>query len=100
MQIDRIGLSSVVVEGTNADDLREGPGHYPATPLPGQRGTVGIAGHRTTYGAPFRKIDKVRPGDEIVVDDAVRALHLPRRANADRPADGRLGHSARVATIG
>jgi sortase A len=65
--IDRIGLSSVVVEGTDAGDLRAGPGHYPGTPLPGQRGTVGIAGHRTTYGAPFRKIDQVRPGDEIVV---------------------------------
>jgi sortase A len=67
IEIDRIGLSSVVVEGTDAGDLRKGPGHYPGTPLPGQRGTVAIAGHRTTYGAPFRKIDKVRPGDEIVV---------------------------------
>jgi sortase A len=65
--IDRIGLSSVVVEGTDAGDLRKGPGHYPGTPLPGQRGTVAIAGHRTTYGAPFRKIDKVRPRDEIVL---------------------------------
>ena len=65
--IDRIGLSSVVVEGTNAGDLRKGPGHYPGTPLPGQRGTVAIAGHRTTYGAPFRKIDKVKPGDEVTV---------------------------------
>ena len=55
------------VEGTNAGDLRAGPGHYPDTPLPGQRGTVAIAGHRTTYGAPFRKIDKVRRGDEIVL---------------------------------
>ena len=67
LQIDRIHLSTVVVEGTKATDLRKGPGHYPATPLPGQRGTVGIAGHRTTYGAPFRKIDKVRKGDEITV---------------------------------
>jgi len=65
--IDRIGLESVIVEGTEAGDLRGGPGHYPGTPLPGQRGTVGIAGHRTTYGAPFRKIDQVEPGDEIVV---------------------------------
>jgi len=67
LKIDRIGLSSVVLEGTNADDLRRGPGHYPSTPLPGQRGTVAIAGHRTTYGAPFRKIDKVRKGDDVVV---------------------------------
>jgi sortase A len=63
--IDRIGLESVVVEGTNAGDLRAGPGHYPDTPLPGQRGTVAIAGHRTTYGAPFRKIDKLRARDTI-----------------------------------
>jgi len=67
LRIERIGLSSVVLEGTNADDLRRGPGHYPSAPLPGQRGTVAIAGHRTTYGAPFRKIDKVRKGDDIVV---------------------------------
>jgi sortase A len=67
LRIERIGLSSVVLEGTNADDLRRGPGHYPGTPLPGQSGTVAIAGHRTTYGAPFRKIDKVRSGDDIVV---------------------------------
>jgi sortase A len=67
IRIDRIGLSSVVVEGTGAGDLRTGPGHYPRTPLPGQRGTVAIAGHRTTYDAPFRKIDKIKPRDEITV---------------------------------
>src|SRR4051794_23758993 len=67
LKIDRIHLSTVVVEGTDANDLRKGPGHYPATPLPGQRGTVGIAGHRTTYGAPFRRIDKVRARDTITV---------------------------------
>jgi sortase A len=65
--IDRIGLSSVFVEGTDAGDLRKGPGHYPGTPLPGRRGTVAIAGHRTTYGAPLRRIDKVRPRDEITL---------------------------------
>ncbi|MBE2317042.1 class E sortase [Solirubrobacter sp. CPCC 204708] len=67
LRIDRIGLSTVFIEGTDAEELRRGPGHYPATVLPGQRGTVGIAGHRTTYGAPFRKIDKVRRNDDIVV---------------------------------
>lgn len=64
----RIGLSTVVVAGTDAPDLRKGPGHYPGTPLPGVRGTVGIAGHRTTYGAPFRKVDRLRKGDPIEVD--------------------------------
>ena len=58
--IPSIGVSEYVVEGTDADNLRKGPGHYPDTPLPGQRGTVAIAGHRTTYGAPFRKLDERR----------------------------------------
>src|SRR5215210_1457781 len=60
-----IGVSSVVVAGTGASSLRLGPGHYPGTPLPGARGTVAIAGHRTTYGAPFRRLDKLGPGDRI-----------------------------------
>ncbi len=64
----KIGVSTVVVAGTDSQDLRRGPGHYPDTPLPGRRGTVGIAGHRTTYGAPFRKIDKLRKGDSIEVE--------------------------------
>jgi sortase A len=63
-----IGVSEYVVEGTDADTLRKGPGHYPDTPLPGQRGTSAIAGHRTTYGAPFRNLDKLEKGDRIVVE--------------------------------
>ena len=57
--IPSIGVKDVFVEGTGTADLRKGPGHYPATPLPGERGTVAIAGHRTTYGAPFRELDEV-----------------------------------------
>ena len=60
-----IGVSEVFVEGTGGADLRKGPGHYPGTPLPGQRGTVAIAGHRTTYGAPFRRVDQLERGDRI-----------------------------------
>jgi sortase A len=60
-----IDVNDVFVEGTDAGDLSKGPGHYPTTPLPGERGTVAIAGHRTTYGAPFRHIDGLRPGDPI-----------------------------------
>lgn len=71
--VGRIALPTLdrryyVIEGTGGDDLRKGPGHYPDTPLPGQRGTVAIAGHRTTYGAPFRTIDKLRAGDPIRID--------------------------------
>jgi len=58
----------VVVQGTDTTSLRKGPGHYPKTPLPGEGGTVAVAGHRTTYGAPFRTIDQLKPGQEIVLE--------------------------------
>jgi sortase A len=67
LRIPRIGVSAVVVEGTATGDLSKGPGHYPATPLPGLPGTVGVAGHRTTYGAWFRHVDRLRAGDPIEV---------------------------------
>jgi sortase A len=68
IKIDRIGLDMVVVQGTDTGSLQRGPGHYPDTPIPGQPGTVAIAGHRTTYLAPFRDIDEIRDGDEIRVE--------------------------------
>src|ERR671915_2659834 len=68
LEIPAIGVSEYVVEGTDTASLRKGPGHYPNTPLPGERGTAAIAGHRTTYGAPFRNIDELRRGQGIVVD--------------------------------
>jgi sortase A len=63
--IPSIGVSQVFVQGTDLDLLRSGPGHFPRTPLPGQRGTVAIAGHRTTYGAPFRRIGELEAGARI-----------------------------------
>jgi sortase A len=68
IEIPAIGVSEYVVEGTDTGDLRKGPGHYPDTPLPGERGTAAIAGHRTTYGAPFRDVDDLDHGDVIRVD--------------------------------
>ena len=70
LRIPAIGVSDYVVEGTDTASLRKGPGHYPETPLPGSPGTAAIAGHRTTYGAPFRKIDQLKRGDQIVLDMA------------------------------
>ncbi len=62
LSIKKIGLDKVIVQGTSADDLRQGPGHYPGTPLPGEQGNAAIAGHRTTYGAPFYNLDELGPG--------------------------------------
>jgi sortase A len=68
IRIKRIGLNTVFVNGTDTASLRKGPGLYDGKPFPGSPGTVAIAGHRTTYLAPFRRIDKLRPGNEIVLE--------------------------------
>jgi sortase A len=65
--IHRIGASFDVVQGTDTASLEKGPGHYPATAFPGLGQTVAIAGHRTTYLAPFRHIDELKPGDTILL---------------------------------
>jgi sortase A len=61
-------LNVVVVQGTETGTLQKGPGHYPQTPFPGEPGSVGIAGHRTTYLAPFRHIDSMQRGDQITLE--------------------------------
>jgi sortase A len=68
IRIPQIRLDMAIVEGVDPDDLRKGPGHYPGTPLPGTRGNVGIAGHRTTYARPFWALDRLEAGDRIYVD--------------------------------
>jgi sortase A len=65
IRIPHIHANFVMVEGTGAPALRKGPGHYPETPLPGMPGTVAVAGHRTTYLAPFNKLDKLRKGEQV-----------------------------------
>lgn len=67
IDIPKIGASYTVVQGTDELSLEKGPGHYPGTAFPGLGQTVGIAGHRTTYLAPFRRINELSPGNRIVV---------------------------------
>ena len=68
IRLPTLGRSYVLVEGTDTGSLRKGPGHYPGTPLPGEQGTVAVAGHRTTYLAPFRTINDLKPGAPVVLD--------------------------------
>jgi sortase A len=65
ISIPKLDVSFVFVAGTGQKSLTKGPGHYLNTALPGESGTVGIAGHRTTYLAPFRNVDRLRHGDAI-----------------------------------
>jgi sortase A len=99
LKIGRLGADFVLVKGSAPADLRKGPGTYAGTPLPGVPGTAAIAGHRTTYAAPFRHLDRLRPGDRITVQMpyatftyrvqrtrvvAADALWILRRTAADR----------------
>jgi sortase A len=88
IKIDRIGLNMVVLQGTNTGTLERGPGHYKVTPLPGQPGTVAIAGHRTTYLAPFRHINDIRDGDEIRLEMPYAAFtYVVQKHEIVDPAD-------------
>ncbi len=68
IKVQRLGLNMIVVDGTGHDALKKGPGIDRRTSLPGQARLVYIAGHRTTYGAPFAHIDRLRRGDRIELD--------------------------------
>ena len=103
VRMPTIDESVVFVEGTDTASLRSGPGHYPGTPLPGARGTVGIAGHRTTYGAPFRNIDGLRRGDRIEVETSYgRFSYAVERTQIVAPTalwvTRRVGHDRLVLT--
>jgi sortase A len=75
LKIPKIGVDKYVVEGVTESALREGPGHYPGTPLPGEPGNASIAGHRTTYGAPFYSVNELQKGDSIFVTTDKGAFH-------------------------
>lgn len=65
--IGKMGLDTVIVKGTSRADLAKGPGWIVSTDPPGRTGNTGVSGHRTTYGAPFRKLDRLRKGDIVDV---------------------------------
>jgi sortase A len=89
--IPKIGLDKIVVEGSGRDELKAGPGHYVETPLPGDPGAVGIAGHRTTWGAPFHRLDLLEPGDEIVIVTAAgRYVYGVTRSRIVRPEESEV----------
>jgi sortase A len=67
LQLPSIGVQKVIVQGVGSDQTKQGPGHDPSTPLPGQAGNVVIVGRRSTFGAPFLHLDALSPNDPIVV---------------------------------
>ena len=71
LRIAKIGLDTIVVEGTTLSALQAGAGHYPQTPLPCEDGNVAIAGHRTTFGHPFQRLAELGVGDIITLDTPI-----------------------------
>ncbi|UDY22998.1 class E sortase [Nocardioides sp. Kera G14] len=70
LSIPALGAQQVVVQGTSSRDLMAGPGHFPGSPMPGQQGSPVVMGRASTFGAPFRELTQLRPGDPIVVQNA------------------------------
>ncbi len=68
IKIPKIDLEQVVLSGVSPEVLKNGPGHYTGTALPGQRGNIGIAGHRVTYTHPFNRVDELDNGDKIILE--------------------------------
>ena len=68
LKVPRLDLSVVVVNGTSTGDLRRGPGRHEESFMPGEGELVYVAGHRTTYGAPFSAVDELEPGDPITLE--------------------------------
>jgi sortase A len=102
MQIPRIDLDMVVVEGTSTEDLKKGPGHYTDTAYPWQdHGRVGIAGHRTTYLHPFFDLDRMRPGDPIILQTEYGTYrYRVTRVFITTPDDGSvLGQTSRPTLV-
>lgn len=73
--LDRLEGGWAIVEGVSRKDLKNGVGHMPSTPLPGQPGNSVFSGHRTTYGAPFHEFDELEPGDIIEVETGI-GIHI------------------------
>ena len=98
LEIPSASVADIVVNSASVSALRHGPGHIEGTALPGEQGNSAIAGHRTTYGAPFAKLDKVSVGDEIRVTTVKGRFNYtvsdvlivaPNRTDLLRPQDGR-----------
>ena len=95
LRIPRLGedYTRVVLEGTQEEQLSQGPGHYVGSAMPGEEGNVALAGHRVGKGSPFLELDAMRPGDPVVVETAdswfvYRVLGDPATGDVDTDPSG------------
>jgi sortase A len=74
IRIPKIGVNAIVVEGVTLERLAYGPGHYPTTDTFDEKGVAAVAGHRTGWGAPFFNLDRLRPGDQVIIETGKATL--------------------------
>jgi sortase A len=87
LSIPKLKLNVLVVEGTTPAALKAGAGHYVSSPLPGEAGNVAIAGHRTTYGRPFNRLDEMKAGDVVYLDTPFARYEYKTVASFDGQAN-------------
>ncbi|HSB87527.1 MAG TPA: class E sortase [Ilumatobacteraceae bacterium] len=86
IEIPKIGVTKSMYEGITLSTLDHGPGHWPGTAMPGRQGNVVVAGHRVSHDKPFRNLDKLSPGDEVVfTTDAGRFVYKVTSIEVVRP---------------
>jgi sortase A len=101
LTIPKIGVETIVVEGTSLAALRAGSGHYEKSALPCETGNSAIAGHRTTYSKPFAEIDELKKGDRIILETPVgRCFYrVTKRPFATTPFDTSVLKRTKDATL-
>jgi sortase A len=90
--IPDIGVDFYILEGVDLRYLESGPGHFPNTPMPGQPGNAALAGHRTTFAAPFHRLDELDPGDQITVDTVQGSFTYEVMPQEGAPGEPPSGH--------
>lgn len=88
IEIPKIKVKEPLLEGVTDSTLDDGPGHWPGTAMPGRTGNVVVGGHRTSHTRPFRYIDQLVPGDEVIFNTADgRFVYLVDRTEIVTPKD-------------
>jgi sortase A len=100
IEIPRISLVAPLNEGISLTTIDRGPSHWPGSALPGQVGNAVVAGHRVTKTRPFRDIDRLVPGDEVVLTGAgVRATYVVNGSEVVAPDAMRIVDPTPTATL-
>lgn len=99
IEIPKIGLNHPIFEGITLRSIDNGPSHWPGSAIPGQRGNAVFAGHRVTHSKPFRNIDQLAPGDEVIFNiGQTRSVYKVTGSQVVSPKDLTIVNQTTTAT--